>query len=379
MPDRVPEPVIRTTGKGCMRGSDELTGMVSATTLERPLASVTRSWTLWLPAAENVVLVAGPPATNAPVPARSQAKAVIGLPLSVELETNETVWPTRGLEGNQVNDAAGAARAAAGAGAGPTTTKVLVALTPTLPAESDCSARTVYVPGAKPPKAPDHPFPLVLTVMLWSGTPPAVGPENSLAVTCGRSSSSVPAPPPTACDELVVELPVAGLVSVTFGGTVSITKLNRSEVPTSSVFTRFRCVATAVYAPSGNEGLAAPEAQAPRVPAAVAIETGFGLPSTCAPAKISMVIGVMSLALPVKDGVALLIRVGEAFNATLGAPGSTSKWIGALAPVGFLRELSWVAIAVYACCTLSSAGVAAAEVQAPESGVAVAVAIGEPV
>jgi hypothetical protein len=264
----------------------------------------------------------------------------MGLALSVELETNETAWPTRGLDGNQVNDAAGAGWA--GAEVEPITTNVLVPLSPTLPAESDCSARTVYVPGAKPPNAVDHAFPLALTVMLWSGAwPPAtVGPENSFAVTCGRSPSSVPADPPTAWDSVVVELPFAGAVRVTFGETVSTVKLNRSDVPTSPTITELCWLATAVYAPSGNDGVAAPDIHAPRVPAAVAIETAFGLPSTFAPAKISTVIGAMSLALPLKDGVALFVREGGAFNTTLGAAGSTSKWMGALAPVGFPMELS---------------------------------------
>jgi hypothetical protein len=331
-----------------MSGSEVLTGISSEATLEAPLASVTRSCTLWLPAEEKVVLIVGPPAANAPVPARSQAKAVMGLALSVELETSETVWPTRGLEGNHVNEAAGGAGEECAADEGPVTTNVLVALTPTFPAESDCSARTVYVPGAKPPNAPDHALPLALTVMLWSADWPApiAGPEKSLAVTCGRSPSPVPTDPPTASDSLVVELPFAGVVRVTAGETVSTMKLNRSDVPTSSLITELCWLATAVYAPSGNEGLAAPEVQAPRVPVAVAIETAFGLPSTFAPAKISIVIGAMSLALPVKDGVALFVRGGSAFNTTVGAAGSTSKWMDTLAPAGFPRELSSDAIAV---------------------------------
>jgi hypothetical protein len=169
-----------------MSGSEELTGIMFEATLESPLASVTRSCTRWLPAEEKVVLIAGPPAANAPVPARSQAKAVMGLALSVELETNETAWPKLGMAGNQVNDAAGGADGRAaddddGDDDEPTTTNVLVALTPTLPARSGCTARTVYVPGESPPNVPDHAFPTVLRVRLCTGTCPAPidEPENS--------------------------------------------------------------------------------------------------------------------------------------------------------------------------------------------------------
>jgi hypothetical protein len=90
IPERVRTPEIRTTGKGCINGSEELTGIRADATLECPLASLTRSCTRWLPAEENVVLVVAPPAEKAPVPARSHANAVIGLALSVELDINDT-------------------------------------------------------------------------------------------------------------------------------------------------------------------------------------------------------------------------------------------------------------------------------------------------
>jgi hypothetical protein len=67
----------------------------------------------------------------------------MGLALSVELETNETAWPTRGLDGNQVNDAAGGAEGRAADEDPAVTTNVLAALTPTLPPASCCTARTV--------------------------------------------------------------------------------------------------------------------------------------------------------------------------------------------------------------------------------------------
>jgi hypothetical protein len=166
-----------------MSGSEELTGIVSDATLERPLPSVTRSCTLWFPAAEKIVLIAGPPAAKTPVPAGSQANAVMGLALSVELETNETAWPTLGMEGNQVKDAVGGAvgRAADDDDDESVTTNVLVALIPTLPARSGCTARTVYVPGESPPNVADHAFPTAFTVRLCTGTCPGPidEPENS--------------------------------------------------------------------------------------------------------------------------------------------------------------------------------------------------------
>jgi hypothetical protein len=164
-----------------MSGREALTAISSDATLEMPLASVTRNCTLWLPAEENIVLVVGPPDANAPVPAGSQAKAVMGLALSVELEISDTAWPTRGLAGNHVNDAAGGAGDECAADEGPVTTNVLVALTPTLPAASGCTARTVYIPADSPPNVADHDFPRLLTVRLCTGAcpPPIDEPENS--------------------------------------------------------------------------------------------------------------------------------------------------------------------------------------------------------
>jgi len=121
-------------------GGGEVTGIVSVATLESPLASVTRSLTTWFPGAENDVVSTGPPGWNAPLLVRAHAKAVIGLRVSVELDTSKMLWPVFGPDGNQPNDAAG------GWGPGETgalTVKVTGALVPVFPSMSDCSARTV--------------------------------------------------------------------------------------------------------------------------------------------------------------------------------------------------------------------------------------------
>src|SRR3979411_1296421 len=108
-PERVALLVIRTTGNGCISVSGAApTGIVWVDTADTPLASVTRSWTTWLPCVEKVVLIPEPPVANAPVPATSQANEMIGLPASVELETSDTLSPTRGAVGNQENEATGA-------------------------------------------------------------------------------------------------------------------------------------------------------------------------------------------------------------------------------------------------------------------------------
>jgi len=56
---------------------------------------------------ENDVVSSCPPAWKAPSPVSAQAKAVIGLTVSVEVDTSETLWPISGKDGNQLNDAAG--------------------------------------------------------------------------------------------------------------------------------------------------------------------------------------------------------------------------------------------------------------------------------
>ena len=106
IPDAVSVLAIRTTGNGCISGTGgTVTGIVSVATLDRPLASVTRSRTTWLPAVENDVLITWLPGARTPLPARSHAKAVIGLLGSVELDASETGSRGCGEAGNQVKDA----------------------------------------------------------------------------------------------------------------------------------------------------------------------------------------------------------------------------------------------------------------------------------
>src|SRR5205823_6581511 len=91
-PARVSTPAMRTIGNGCMglsRGSP--TGIASVAMLEAPRASVTRRRTTWLPAVANDVIASGPDTLKAPVPARSQEKAAIGLAVSVDPDTSTTV------------------------------------------------------------------------------------------------------------------------------------------------------------------------------------------------------------------------------------------------------------------------------------------------
>jgi hypothetical protein len=87
---------------------------------------------------------------------------------------------------------------------------------------------------------------------------------------------------------------------------------------------------------------------------------------------------VVSLAVPLKDGVVLFDGDTGWFNVTVGAAVSTVNVTGRLVPAGFPRELGWVAIAVYVCFPLNKAGLASPEVQAPPVPLAVAVEMTEP-
>src|SRR6266480_1850549 len=99
-PEEVSEPAIRTIGKGCMSlSAGGITLIVSPTTPERPSASVTRSCTRCFPGVENDLVITGPPARNGSLLVRAHAKAVIGLAVSVELDTNRTGSPVCGAVG----------------------------------------------------------------------------------------------------------------------------------------------------------------------------------------------------------------------------------------------------------------------------------------
>src|SRR5277367_926617 len=135
------------------------------------------------PGVEKDVVRVCPPLTKAG-PSTFQAYPVIGLASSVELETSEIDSPTWGFAGNQLNAAVGPWGPAA-----PATVNECGALTPRFPAWSDCSARTLKVPGMRPPRVTDHAPALMGTEMLWSGVWPAeiTEPANSCTVTLARS------------------------------------------------------------------------------------------------------------------------------------------------------------------------------------------------
>src|ERR1019366_2710234 len=142
-PEDLAEPAIRTTGKGCIRVIGcEATVIVSETSLERPLASVTRSRTTCDPAVAKDVLSTCCPATSAPPGRSDQAWVVIGLPASLEVDTSDTASPTCGEAGNHWKEATGGGDGAGGGVEGTATAKVAVPGV-ALPASSTCSAKTI--------------------------------------------------------------------------------------------------------------------------------------------------------------------------------------------------------------------------------------------
>src|SRR6185437_15752303 len=144
-PDAVSVPAIRTIGHGCISLNPTATTFtVSATVLDSPFASDTSRRTTCGPTVEKVAVFRGPPATRGPLPAVSQAKPVIGLDTSAELDTNETLWPTAGAAGTQANEATGGVGVAPTAIGGAVTVNVSGELEPVFPASSDCRASTVY-------------------------------------------------------------------------------------------------------------------------------------------------------------------------------------------------------------------------------------------
>jgi len=101
------------------------------------------------------------------------------------------------------------------------------------------------------------------------------------------------------------------------GATVNVTG---SFLPAGFPGSKLAWVATAVYCPVDRAGLALLDAQPLPVPVAVVTETI--VPFAVAPAWIWTVTGVMSLAVPVKDGVMLLDGDWGEVNVTVGAAGA---------------------------------------------------------
>jgi hypothetical protein len=135
-----------------------------------------------------------------------------------------------------------------------------------------------------------------------------------------------------------------GAFSVTVGGAVSILNVRDSLTP-SGFPSELSCLATAVYCPSARAGLAPLELQLPPVPPAVALATGE--PVALGPGYIQTTTSVVSLAVPVNDGVVSLKRAGGALSVTWGEEVSIVNVRGSLTPSGFLSELFCVACAVY--------------------------------
>jgi hypothetical protein len=152
---------------------------------------------------------------------------------------------------------------------------------------------------------------------------PVIGPAGSLDVDTSETGSPV-----SGTDGNHVNEATGGA-----GGGVTV-KVTGALLPVGFPRSELAWVAIAVYCPVERDGDAWPDVQPAPVPVAVAIETS--VPFTVAPAWIWTVTGVVSLAVPVKDGVVLLDGDSGEFKVTLGAAVSTVNVTGALVPVSDL-------------------------------------------
>src|ERR1039458_7675424 len=98
---------------------------------------------------------------------------------------------------------------------------------------------------------------------------------------------------------------------VTTGGVVSTVNVTGELLP-SGFLSELSWVARAGYVPSAS-AFASPDSHAPRVPIAVAVDT-----CTFAELKMWTTTDVLSLAVPVKDGVVSFDGVGGVFRVTTG-------------------------------------------------------------
>src|SRR5687767_15817453 len=110
---------------------------------------------------------------------------------------------------------------AAGGGGPATTVNVLALLAPRCPAASACSARAVYVPSPSPGLASTAYAPLAprFAASVCTGGLEVSEPACTFTVTVVESPPTVPATPLKDGVVSVVELPWAGVVSVTTGAT----------------------------------------------------------------------------------------------------------------------------------------------------------------
>jgi hypothetical protein len=135
----------------------------------------------------------------------------------------------------------------------------------------------------------------------------------------------------------------SGWSSVTVGEFVSTVKVTGGLLPVGFP-SELGWYATAVYWPFDRSGVTVPEVQLPPVPAALAVDTG--VPSVFVPEYTLIVTRVVSLPVPVKEGVVSLERTAGDFNVTVGGAVLTVNATWLLTPAGFPRELSCVAIAL---------------------------------
>ncbi len=135
----------------------------------------------------------------------------------------------------------------------------------------------------------------------------------------------------------------SGWSNVTVGEFVSTLKVTGGLLPVGFP-SELGWYATAVYWPFDRSGVTVPEVQLPPVPGALAVDTG--VPSVFVPEYTLMVTRVLSLPVPVKEGVVSLERTAGDFKVTVGGAVLTVNATWLLTPAGFPRELSCVAIAV---------------------------------
>src|SRR5437763_8092396 len=164
---------------------------------------------------------------------------------------------------------------------------------------------------------------------------------------------------------------------VTVGAVVSTVKITGTLVPSGLPASELFCDATAVYVcfPVSKAGLAGLDVHAS--PTGVAVASDTGVPVGRSPSNTLIVTGVVSLAVPVNDGVRWFDGEVGCASVTVGAAVFTLNVAGALRPSGLPAiELRCVAIAVY--CPSASGWLTGAELQLPDTTDALKVRTGVP-
>src|SRR6202050_1691642 len=166
-----------------------------------------------------------------------------------------------------------------------------------------------------------------------------------------------------------------GWLSMTVGGLVSTSNVTGGLVP-GLLPSALGCVATAVYSPSANAGLAASDFHLPPVTVAGAFATS--LPSGFGPAKMCTVTGVVSLALPSNLGVLSFDGDSGRSRLTVGGLVFTTNVTTPLLPGGLPSGLACSATAAYVRSSPFSDELVGPESHLAPVPVAVAVATGVP-